>query len=89
MFGRGQIVNNKIASNHNYNLYLDMVKQTEKQHVLIHWGLIDTLRRLDPDAQEFLNKCDDYPSSLPIGDVRKMEKIFQLLSKRIEKFCPR
>lgn len=83
MFGRGMIVNNKIVARHHQDIYAEMVEQTKQQHRQIHAGLISVLFKFDEDAQTFLNECEDYPFTLPIGNVKDMEKIFSILSERI------
>lgn len=62
MFGRGMIVNNKIASRHNQDTFSWMVEKTKKRHEEIHAGLIAVLFKFDKNAQDFLNECSSYPS---------------------------
>lgn len=89
MFGRGMIVNNKIASRHNQDTFSWMVEKTKKRHEEIHAGLIAVLFKFDKNAQDFLNECSSYPFILPIGNVKEMEKIFSVLCERINGVCER
>ena len=58
-------------------------KRKAKENGLVFDGLVGALKRTDPNWQEWMNTCSGYPRKVYFARFDEIEKVFELIHKRI------